>query len=204
MIQMDKPWRFRSRHLLDTGRDIDIGVTAASRIVWHGTDDGVTGGRYRIRRDPSTPSLPWRLEVAPGGRSSTSPWQVRSYHQSQSIARRFAERLERDRIRRVRVWGHAALGTAAAIGAGAALANATRIEIFALGVAGTYFALLWLFHSAAVLVANAWNWPLDDSSPETLTWSDRLVLRIAARRTEEQVQETTEQAVSVLPPTGKT
>lgn len=169
-------------------------------LNWIQVDDGYDAGIYRVRRQVGTDAPGWRLEVAAPVASTRRNWVIDSLHGSRRRALATAEELERLRTRRLRITGHLAFGSVAAIVFVAVSSSMDSLGDFVVAMLAMFLGLRAFVSAVSVRLADAWGWQRDDGAPR-VTCRDRLVIWVLdAVRRHPATQGTESTAVRVLPP----
>lgn len=130
-------------------------------LAWTRVGDGDDSLRYRIRRNAHGAAASWRLETATRTKEGTRTWVAHSLHPSRRRARARADDLERVRVQRIRVLGHATVGVVAAVVFAAAAAWLNGLLTFGLMVGALYLTLRSLAAAVAVWLGDSWGWTRD-------------------------------------------
>lgn len=149
-----------------------------TQLEWRETAGGYESGAYRIDPDPSRFPPAWRLEVSP--LDDVSRAVESSLHGRLADAMTRAGTIERERVRRARVRGHALLGGASL------LVFVLLIPVGTLGTFAAAMVVLWvalrsLSNSVGVALGDGWQWAQDGGHPERITRADRLAVAVVTR-----------------------
>ena len=152
-----------------------------AQLSWTRTDSGYESGRFFIRYLPGHPTHRWQLEVTLTDRRHAQEIVQASAHKTLESAQRRAQIRERERIRRIRVRGHAVLGLVSAIGFIATLTSLSGLIPFALMALFFWLMVTSFANAIGSLLSDAWGWPRQSGAGVVLGLSDRIVNAVVRR-----------------------
>jgi hypothetical protein len=175
-----------------------------AKLEWHQGPDGVASGEYLIHRVAEEPLDRWQLDIGEHG----EPHHGRSIptassHATLRGAKEAAFRMERDRLLRDRVIGHAVVGGAAFVVFVALLPIIGSLNTFVVAIGALCVGLRSFTAAISIGLGDAWGWTRDGGVTAPPTWSDRLVVAGVdwiRRRSKAAVTIPPAGAVRVLPP----
>jgi hypothetical protein len=168
----------------ETAQEETMGRSAASAEAgWHETEEGYRRSRYRIERSKDPDTLPWVLSVddtVPPLLGLVGRERV-SRHRTRSLAIAAARRMERERIRAVKL-ERAALVIVVGIAGLAAVAPVRPTPASVVAACGLLFLVLRSAADAVDLhLGHAWGWPRDEGELARATFLDRVPARMVER-----------------------
>jgi hypothetical protein len=174
-------------------------------MTWTAADGGYDAGIYRLRREPASGQIGWRLEVAMRDGRSERTWAIHSMHRTRREAASVAEQLEGVRTRRLRIAGHVGVGIVASFVFVAAASMMDSLGDFVVAMVAMFVGLRAFVNAISVRLGDAWDWHRSNGVRRE-AWADRFVARAldAVQRSQARGgSEGSSSAVRVLPPTSK-
>jgi hypothetical protein len=175
-----------------------------TKFEWHQGPDGVAGGEYLIRPVAEEPPDRWQLDVGEHGEPRHGrSIPTASSHATLRGAKEAAFRMERERLLRDRVIGHAVVSGAAFVVFVALLPIIGSLNTFVVAVVALYVGLRSFTAAISIRLGDAWGWTRDGGTTAPPTLSDRLVVagvNWIRRRSMSAVTIPHAGAVRVLPP----